>query len=222
MCSSDSTDVVAATRRRLAEIREDRQIWGLALRHAGHPDLADDALQRTCDALVRLKNPGRIKVLRAYFCTVLIREIQHERGQLGAALIDDFERVAETRQGAAGCQLASPPVDDAVCGSLQAEIWLDRFTTQRDHLLAAIPARSDDPARYRAVIYKAAGQVLWDGIMGDASDADSNDAFRAAYPQWFSPADCAADTLYQRFRRAREDVKTLLQSIVSRDELTEH
>ena len=51
-----------------------------------------------------------------------------------------------------------------------------------------------------------------DGIGGGPSDADSNDAFRAGYPECFNQPDCEANTLHQRFRRARDDVKALLQA----------
>ena len=83
-----------------------------------------------------------------------------------------------------------------------------------------MPARSDDPALYRAVIYTSAEGVLRDGINGEPSDADSNDAFRAAYPEFFASGDASANLCHQRFSRARSDVRTLLQSVVSRDELT--
>lgn len=83
-----------------------------------------------------------------------------------------------------------------------------------------IPARSEDPRRYRIVIYHAAEQVLLDGLNGEASDADSNEAFRAAYPGYFAQPGASANLLHQRFRRAREDVKALLQEVVDRGELT--
>jgi hypothetical protein len=219
--SIDPADILAAARQQLAEIREDPRIKGLALRHAGHPALAGDALQSAYYAVARLENLDQIKNLRAYFCKVLIREVHRERSQLGAALIDDFARVMETHQDDVGCHPTAPPsVDDAVCTSLQARVWLERFAARRDRLRADVPARSDDPGRYRAVVCDAARQVLGDGINGEPSDADSNDAFRAAYPEYFAQPDASADLLHQRFRRAREDVKALLQAVVSRDELT--
>jgi len=70
------------------------------------------------------------------------------------------------------------------------------------------------------VVCDAAGQVLRDGINGEPSDADTNPALRAAYPEYFAQPDASADLLHQRFRRARENVKALLQAVVSRDELT--
>ena len=171
--------------------------------------------------MARLENLEQVVNLRAYFCKVLIREIHRERSQLGATLVDDFVRVAETHQDAVGRHPASPPaVEDAVCTSLQAQVWLERFAAQRGRLRDAVPARSADPARYRAVICDAAGQVLRDGINAEPSDADSNDAFRAAYPEYFNQPGASPNLCYQRFRRAREDVKALLQAVVSRDELT--
>lgn len=221
MHSIDPADIRAAALKQLAEILADPRIKGLVLRHAGHPALAGDALQDTYYALARLEHLGQIVYLRAYVCKVLLREIRRERNQLGAALVDDFARVAEAHQDIAGGQPASPPaVDDTVCASLQARVWLERLAAQRDDLRDAVPARSDDPARYRAVICDAAEQVLRDGINGEPSEADANPALRAAYPEYFGQPDAAPNTVHQRFRRAREDVKALLQSVVHRAELT--
>lgn len=224
MSSIKPADPVAAARQRLAtlqhltEIREDPRIKRLARWYAGDPALADDALQRTCYALARLKNLGQITNLRAYFRKVLIREIYRERGQLGAALVKDFTRVVEARQDAGG-PVSPPSIEDTVGFSLQARSWLERFADKHDGLLAGIPARSGDPIRYQAVIYAAAEQVLRDGINAEPSDADTDEAFRAAYPKYFDQPGCLPNTLYQRFHRARDDVKGLLQAIVSRNEL---
>ena len=221
MHSIHPADILATARQQLAEILEDPRIRSLALRYAAHPALADDALQSTYYAMARLKHLDQIQNLRAYVRKVLIREIHRERGQLGAIVVDDFARVAEAHQEAAGCHPVPPPaVDDAVCATVQAEAWLERFAAQRDYLRAGVPARSDEPDRYRAVIYDAAGQVLYDGINGESSEADTNPALRAAYPGYFDQPDAAPNALYQRFRRARTDVRALLQAVVRRDELT--
>lgn len=221
MYNIDPADIRAAALKHLAEILEDPRIKGLALRCAGHPALAGDALQNTYYALARLEHLGQIVKLRPYVCKVLLREIRRERNQLGAALIDDFARIAEQHQGAAGGQPASPPaVDDTACTSVQAQVWLARFAAKRECLRDSVPARSDHPARYRTVIYTAAERVLRDGINGEPSEADTNDALRAAYPEYFNQPGASPDLCYQRFRRAREDVKALLQSVVDRDELT--
>jgi len=219
--SIDPADILAAARQQLAEILEDPRIQGLALRYAGHPALAGDALQNTYYALARLEHLAKIVNLRAYICKVLLREIRRERNQLGAALVDDFARIAEAHQDTAGCHPASPPaVDDTVCTSLQAQVWVERFAAQREYLRDAVSARSDDPARYRAVICDAAEQILRDGINGELSEADTNPALRAPYPEYFNQLGASLDLCYQRFRRAREDIKALLQAVVDRDELT--
>lgn len=224
MSSIQPADPVAAARQRLAaveqltEIRQDPRTRRLARRYAGDPALADDALQRTYYALAHLKNLEQIANLPAYFRTVLAREVYRERGQLGAALIEDFARVVEARQDAGG-PVSPPAIEDAVGFSLQARSWLERFAEDRDDLLAGIPARSGDPVRYRAVIYVGAEQVLRDGINAEPSDADTDEGLRAAYPEYFGQPGCLPNTLYQRFHRARDDVKRVLQAIVSRDEL---
>jgi DNA-directed RNA polymerase specialized sigma24 family protein len=216
-----TVDIQAAARQQLAEILEDPRIRGLAMRYAGHPALADDALQSTYYAVARLEHLGQIQNLRAYVCKALIREIHRERSQLGAIVIDDFARIADEHQDAAGCHPAAPPsVEDAVCTSAQAEAWLERFAAQRNYLRAGVPARSADPDRYRAVICDAAGQLLYDGINGEPSEADTNPALRAAYPEYFNQPDAEPNTLHQRFCRARTDVRALLQAVVRRDELT--
>lgn len=221
MDSIDPEEIRAAALKQLAEILVDPRTKGLALRYAGNPALAGDALQNTYFALARLEYLAQIVKLRAYVRKVLIREIRRERNQLGAALVNDFVRVVEAHQETAGCRPAPPPaVDDMAYTSLQAQVWLERFAAQREGLRDAVPARSDEPARYRTVICTAAEQVLRDGINGEPSDADTNDALRAAYPEYFDQSDAAPNTLHQRFRRAREDVRALLQTVVSRDELT--
>jgi DNA-directed RNA polymerase specialized sigma24 family protein len=221
VCSIDPEDIRAAALKRLAEILEDPRTKGLALWRAGHPALAHDALQDAYYALARLEYLGQIRNLRAYVYKVLFREINRGRNRLGADLVDDFARVVEAHQATASCQPASPAaVDDSVCAALQAQIWLDRFTIQREYLRDAVPARSADPARYHAVICDAAEQVLRDGINGEPSEADTNPALQAVYPEYFDQPDAPPNTLHQRFRRAREDVKALLQKIVNRDELT--
>ena len=220
MHSINPEDWRETVRQQLAAIREDPRIVGLALRHAGDPDLAEDALQSAFIAVAWLENLEEIKNLRAYFCTVLVREVYRQRGQLGACLVEDFVRVAEAHQDSAGCHPVAPPrTDEAACRSVQGQIWLERFATGRDCLRAAIPARSSDPDRYRAVIDAAAEHILRDGINGEPRGADTNDAFRAAFPDYFDQPGAAVNTLHQRFRRARADVRALLQAVVNRDEL---
>lgn len=211
----------APVHQHLVKIREDPRMRNLAMRIAGDHDLAGDALQRAYFAVAQRKNLDEIENLWAYFRRVLIHEMYRERHQLGAALVDDFERVAEARQAVMGCGAASPPrVEAVVCLSLQAQSWLERLAEHRGALLAQVPARSADPVRYRAVIYSAAEQVLRDGINAEPSEADANPALQAAYPKYFDQPGASADTCYQRFCRARTDVRKLLQGVVRRDELS--
>ena len=220
--SINRADPREAVLQRLAAIRENPRIQGFALRKAGHPDLAEDALQTAFCAMAQLEDLEQIRDLRAYFCTVLIREVHRARGQLGAELAGDFDRVAEAHQDASGSRchpVPPPPADEAACRSVQGQIWLERFAARRDYLRAAIPARSNDADRYRSVVVTAAEHVLRDGSIGDVSDADSNDAFRTAFAEYFDQPGAALNTLHQRFRRARADVRALLQGVVNRDEL---
>ena len=106
-----------------------------------------------------------------------------------------------------------------VCTSLQVQSWLKRLIDERDDLLSAIPARSHEPGCYKALIYAAAEQVLHAGMSGDVAEADTNDMLRASYPEYFQQPGTAPNTCDQRFRRARMDVRALLRSVVSHDEL---
>jgi DNA-directed RNA polymerase specialized sigma24 family protein len=68
-------DILENARQQLAEIMKDPRVRGLALRYAGHPALADDALQSTYYAMARLEHLGQIQNLRAYVCKVLIQAV---------------------------------------------------------------------------------------------------------------------------------------------------
>lgn len=211
---------LAEARRKLAEIRMDPGMQKFARGKAGDPDMADDALQNAYCAVLRVEHLDQVKDLRAYFARVLIHEVHRERGQLRAALVDDFDRVAEERLGAIGCHRTLPPcVQDAVCTSLQGQSWLKRLADERSDLMASVPARSRDAVRYRAVIYAAAEQILRAGISGDVSEADTNDTLRVSYAEYFQQPDAAPNTCDQRFCRARVDIRALLRSVVSHDEL---
>ncbi len=208
--------------RELLVIRQDPQVRGLAVRWAGAPDLAEDILQAAFCGVAALRHPERIDNVHAYF----LRALRNEASRLYAARrpvpVEDLEdALAAGQHGtAAWGPPAARPLDEMVGFSLQAEAWLKRLGADRDRLLAAVPTRSDEPARYRAVIYASAEQVLRDAINAEPSEADTNDAFRAAWPEYFGPPGAAVNTCHQRFRRARTDVRSLLQDVVRRGELT--
>jgi hypothetical protein len=216
MDSTDPVDVLATTRRRLLEIWQDPRVRGYARRCAGDQDLADDALQSTYYAMARLKHLAEIDNLRAYFYQVLRREISRERGELGAVLVEDFARTAEDLQsGAHALGQSSAGFEDAACTSVQFWYLYKQLITDKDKLLASVPARSADPGRYRAVIYAAAEQILSAGMKGESIEADSNEAFRASCPEYFAQPGASANTCHQRFLRARADVRALLQAVAS-------
>lgn len=194
----------------LLALRQDPQVRGFARGLVGDLGLVEDLNQMVCCRLLALEHPERIENLRAYYFRVLRNEATKLYGLRHEIPLD------EDTDATAPAEL----VDEKVCNSLHAQTWLDRLTDQRARLLSGIPARSDDPALYRAVIYNTADQVLRDNINGEPCDADSNDALCAAYPEYFAQLSASADLLHQRFRRARLDVRSLLKKVVNRDELT--
>jgi hypothetical protein len=209
---------------RLLETRHNPQVIGLAYKWVGNdPHLAKDALQIAYYNVATFAHPERISNLHAYFLTVLKNEINalHVQRQKATPLQNPGAALELDRHGTVVCGPArSRSIDDLVRTSLLASSVRTRLVARRESLLLAIPARSDDTRCYRIVIYHSAEQVVLDGLNGEASDADSNDAFRAAFPEYFAQPGASANLLHQRFRRAREDVKALLQAVVNRDELT--
>jgi DNA-directed RNA polymerase specialized sigma24 family protein len=195
---------VAAAHRRLLEIWQDRQVMGYARRRAGDRDIAEDAMQTTYYLMAKLRNLAEIENLKAYFYQVLRHEIDRERGQLRAVPIEDFARGAEDHQPTG--------FEDAVCTSLQFWYLHKQLAANRKELLASLPARSRDSSRHRAVVYAAACQILSDGMKGEASEADTNEALQASYPEYFAQLGASANTCHQRFLRTRSDIRALLQA----------
>lgn len=123
-------------------------------------------------------------------------------------------------QDESGCHPLLPrPHDETVGLYLLAQTWLEQFTTRRAELITQVPGRSPDRARYRNVIAVSAEWLLLGIISGDVCDADYNPALCAAYPEYFAESDAAENTLHQRYSRARADVRSLLRSIIDRDDL---
>ncbi len=209
----ESEGGLTAARQRLTEIWADPQIRAIARRRANSPQAAEDALQITYLAMFQLRHLGQIENLRGYFCKVLIRAVYHEQAQLSALLVDDFSWVTEQADAAFQRNLLAG-LEDTACAAVQAQSWHMRLIRNRDKLAAAVPGRSSDPARYRRVIYAAAEQILRAEIYGEPSEADSNDAFRASYPEYFEALGAVKNTSHQRLSRARLDVRELLQAVV--------
>ena len=206
----------------LLAIRQDPQVSYLARKWAGDLGLAEDALQTAYYKVATVKDRKRIDNLYAYFLTVLKNETRslYALRQAATPLENPEEALDRGQHGTVVCGPArSRPVDELICTAQLAEFLRARLTIQRASLEAAVPARGDPP-RYRTVIYRSAEQVLWDGLNGEPSEADSNEALRAAYWEYFAQPGASANLLHQRFRRARMDVKALLQAIVDPGELT--
>jgi hypothetical protein len=191
----------------------------LARARAGDHELAEDALQQTFEVMAQITDPERIEDVRAYFCRVLTRVINALRGQLGAVLLDDFASTADACQGGSRSEALPRPLDESVVVNLLAHGWLGRFIAEREYLTATVPGRSADPGRYQDLIVSVAEQVLRAIVSGDVCDADGNLALRTAYPDWFAEDGINVGNAYQRFSRARAEVRALLRMIVSRDEL---
>lgn len=194
---------------------EDPQVRRFALRRAGGPDLAEDALQEAYCAVGRVKDPTQIRDLRAYFCRVLINEVNRLRGQLGATPTDDVVLLADACTGKIS---GLAPFDETVTMRILARSWVAHFTARRQELTRQVPGRSPDHARYRAVIVSAARRMLRSLLAESDSDADIRATLRADYPEWFADG-CAAGNAYQRFSRARADICAVLRKIVNRDDL---
>ena len=194
---------------KLVETWADPQIRRLARRITGNAEAASDALQNACMAILRHPSLEDIKNMRAYFITVLRRQVAHVQGPPSEIPVADFDE----RQ-------RSSSFEGRACSTLDARARYERFMTQRDRLLRAVPARSDDPGRYRAVIGDVAEQILRASVSGEPSEADLPTALRAAYREYFAGPGVPANTCDQRAHRARQDVRGLLKAVVSRAELS--
>jgi hypothetical protein len=192
----------------------------LAMARAGNRELAEDALQETYWAVGRVKDPGRIQDLRAFFCRALIREINHQRGRSSLVPVEDGETTPV--QGRGSSFGSSPPasVENQAALRLLTERMLHRLEHDHDELMASVPGRSPDHHRYQAVVVASARTILLLLLEGSVTSADWNAALRSEYPQWCGGPGQARDAIDQRLNRARRDMKLLLQEIFSRHELS--
>jgi DNA-directed RNA polymerase specialized sigma24 family protein len=205
-----STPHQPAFQHELLSIRQDPKVIALALHWAGHRELAEDALQMTYYRVASVRHPERIFSLRAYFIRVLKNEITSLYALPQRLPLDDHETLS---------QASAPAVDDQACRSLQYKIWLKRHASQHDHLIAAIPARSNDSARYHELIHAAGRQVLLGHLSLEPNDPAFPNVMRVTYPDYFNEPGAAPNTLHQRISRARDDIKALLRAIINREEL---
>jgi hypothetical protein len=203
---------------RLAVIREDPLIKKLAHRKAGDPELAKDALQEAYYAMAKM-DPEQIEDLRKYFCTVVTHTAYRLRGQLRAAVVDDPAGLVDACGRKLGGESLPPTFDEAVHTNMVADNWRERLAMKHMALANNVPGRSPDPDRYRNAIATVSKEMLYAILAGDFRDADLNLALRAAYPGWFAGRSIGASNIHQRFTRARADIRDLLKTVISLDEL---
>lgn len=203
----------------LLAIWEDPQVKNLARAWARDPDLAEDALQETYYAMARVKNPELIEDARSYFCRVLMRKTKCLRGQLGAAVVDDFSGLADACQRKLGGGVLSPPFDELVNTKLLARKWLRCLASRGAALTQDVPGRSPDPDRYRLAVVTTAVWMLLAIVRGDFRQEDLNPTLRAAFREWFAADGVAANNIQQRLSRGRADIGNLLKIVISLEEL---
>lgn len=201
----------------LAAIWEDPRIRRLALSRARDPEHAADALQEAFCAMAR-QDHRKIDDLRRYFTRVLINEIYRLR-RPGPVSVGDIEEAAGASQWNASGQSPPEAFDEAVCDRLLAQTRLRALRAQRGSLARRVPGRSPDPRRYRAVILDCAEAMLAAVATDDLSDADPNSVLCSEYPAWFAEEGCTNANVYQRFKRARDDLRAVLRLIVSPEDL---
>jgi DNA-directed RNA polymerase specialized sigma24 family protein len=203
----------------LATLTGDPAIRRLAERRAGSRELGEDALHEAYCSVARVKNPESIRDLRAFFCTSLIHEINHQRTRAVPVPVEDVSTTAE--QGRAPSSIRTPPgsVETEASLCLLADMVLTRLEHDRNQLLASVPARSPDYCRYRIAIVAAAKTILLLLLEGAVTSADWNAVLQSEYPQWCGEPGLARDAIDQRLSRARQDVRQLLQTIIPRHEL---
>jgi len=208
----------------LADIASDQEMFRRAVRRAGSRELAEDALQETVRAISGRKSSEVIDNLPGFFYVSLIREIDHQLGRPAALPVGDDIGLLSDR-----CQDCTSPVGALVPASVEdeahlrvlAETVLNRFEREgpRNQLIALVPARSDDPHRYRNAVASAAKAIFELLLDGYVTTADWNAILKAAYPAWCDEPGLARAAIDQRLSRARHDVQSLFQSILTRDQL---
>lgn len=202
--------------RQLAAIAADPAIRRLALSRARDPEIAADAIQEAYCAVAGRQTPEEIDDLRKYFCRVLINEIYRLLRPQRTTPLVNVEEMADACHGRSWGLPPTDPFDEILCTQLITLTLLRRLDERRESITLRVPGRSPDPRRYRELIVACARDVLVATATGDVSDADSPAALRVTYPAWFAEEGCGTANVYQRVKRARDDVRALLL-LISRD-----
>ena len=136
---------------------------------------------------------------------------------------EDIAILADRASACAYQSVASQPtpVEDQTHLRILGQAVLLRFDRAGDEApwTALVPARSDDPHRYRTAIVLAAKTIFELLLDGHVAQRDWNAILKAAYPQWCDDPAQARGAMDQRLSRARRDVQTLLRAVVPRDDL---
>lgn len=80
------------------------------------------------------------------------------------------------------------------------------------------PGRSPELGRYRDIIVTTAERILL-AILSDLSNPNLNLTQCVAFRKWFAEDGVAPSDAQQRLSRARPDVRGLLGTLISREEL---
>jgi DNA-directed RNA polymerase specialized sigma24 family protein len=205
--------------RQVQEILEDPKVIAFAVRRVGR-ELAKDVLQSAYLHIISVQHPEDIRNLRSYCFTTVANEIRALYALTQPVLVDDVETLTSPEPSPAlyGAAPERAVVDQA-CTAAQTQVWLDRHAARRGELIAKIPARSANPARYREVIYAAAKQAFFCHLSLEPNDPAFPEVLKEVYPEYFDAQDVMPNTLHQRISRARDDIKATLQLIIKRDEL---
>jgi DNA-directed RNA polymerase specialized sigma24 family protein len=207
----------------LARIAVDPDMLRLAVRRAGSRELAEDALHDTVWAIAQRRSPQAIENLRSFFYVSMIREIDRQLRRPAAVPAANISEISDRAHGRTSPTAVPPPanVDDEAHFRIIAGAVLNRLrsASARDQLMALVPARSEDPCRYRTAIISAAKAMFELLVEGYVTAADWNAILKAAYPPWCDEPGLARAAIDQRLSRARHDVQFLLRSLLSRDQL---
>lgn len=200
----------------LTSVSQDPAMLRFAMRRAGDPELALDAVQMTWWNVARVA-PETIRDLRAFFCTALKNEIMRQRMQVARMPTEDIAEHLRDEPSP-----GEPPPDgpdDQAAHLVLARTLLARLDHDRDLLMASIPGRSPEPQRYRSAMFAAAAKILCLLLAGEVTKADWNDVLRSEYPQYCGEPQLACDAIHQRLSRARRDVRLVLSKVVLRSDL---
>jgi hypothetical protein len=200
----------------LTRVVRDPVIYRRAVRRAGTPELAEDALQEVGSNLAK-KDLGAIDDVRAYFIRALFREISHLRVRNPEIPVEDITAASEQRTAATG-HIPQDCVEHEAEIRRLARIILTQLNADSGQLAATVPARSADPQQYRAAIIAATRAIFLMLLQSTVASADWNAALKSSN-SWFAEAGLTPDVIYQRLSRGRYDVRALLQRLLPREEL---